>query len=330
MEKWLSKSEEEKQKIFNEAALQLGIHNHNVEKDWWVVQTLRLVFQMEVGAHLVFKGGTSLSKSWGVINRFSEDVDLAIDRKFLGFEGDLNKNQRTKLRKASSSFIIENFVPDLQSAFKNAGFKGVKVSAVPTTESDQDPKLVEIYYPAVFDYPHYIKPRILLEIGCRSLMEPFSMRTIRSFLDQSFPKAPFVLPEFMVPSVNMERTFLEKIFLLHEEFQKSQSRSERMSRHLYDLFKLSEKIDVGSVLQNKELYQTIVAHRKQFTKIAGIDYDKHSPEFIEFLPSGELLNAYKKDYTYMIEHMINEEAPNFTILIAQLEKINKALNAIKF
>jgi hypothetical protein len=287
----------------------LGIHNHNVEKDWWLVQTLHLVFQMEVGAHLVFKGGTSLSKSWGVINRFSEDVDLAIDRKFLGFEGDLNKNQRTKLRKASSTFIIEKFVPNLQSAFKNAGFKGVKVLAVPTNESDQDPKLVEIYYPAVFDYPHYIKPRILLEIGCRSLIEPYTMKGIQSFLDKCFPKAPFVL--------------------LHEEFQKSHPRSERMSRHLYDLFKLSENIDLSSVLQNKELYQTIVAHRKQFTKMAGIDYDKHSPEFINFLPKQKMKDAYKKDYTSMIEHMINEDAPSFAKLFAELEKINEMLNSIK-
>lgn len=72
-----------------------------VEKDWWVVQTLALIFEMEVGKSLVFKGGTSLTKAWGLIQRFSEDVDLAIDRDFLGFTGDLSKSQRTKIKSTS-------------------------------------------------------------------------------------------------------------------------------------------------------------------------------------------------------------------------------------
>ena len=80
-----------------------------IEKDWWVVQTLRLIFEMDCADSLVFKGGTSLSKAWGLINRFSEDIDLALDRKFLGFEGDLSNQQIKKLRKASFAYITDKF-----------------------------------------------------------------------------------------------------------------------------------------------------------------------------------------------------------------------------
>ncbi|MCC5927870.1 MAG: nucleotidyl transferase AbiEii/AbiGii toxin family protein [Cyclobacteriaceae bacterium] len=89
----------EKAAIFTEIATQKGIKPFAVEKDWWVSRTIEIIFKMPIAEHLVFKGGTSLSKAWKLINRFSEDIDLAIDKKYFGFSDDLGKNQRDKLRK---------------------------------------------------------------------------------------------------------------------------------------------------------------------------------------------------------------------------------------
>jgi predicted nucleotidyltransferase component of viral defense system len=80
-----------------------------IEKDWWVVQTLRLITQMDIAQHTVFKGGTSLSKAWGLIDRFSEDIDLAINREFFGFSGDISRTQVGKLKDASSKYISNDF-----------------------------------------------------------------------------------------------------------------------------------------------------------------------------------------------------------------------------
>src|SRR5690606_8359025 len=98
-----------------------GIPAYAVEKDWWVTETLRIIFGMEVAKQLVFKGGTSLSKAWQLIERFSEDIDLAIDRSFFGYAGDLSKGQRTRLRKETSTYITNVFYPELAKKFKEKG-----------------------------------------------------------------------------------------------------------------------------------------------------------------------------------------------------------------
>ena len=81
-----------------------------VEKDWWVTVILKALFQTSCSESLIFKGGTSLSKGWNLIERFSEDIDLAIDRRFFGIEK-TNKSQRDKLRKLSRKYIIEVLIP---------------------------------------------------------------------------------------------------------------------------------------------------------------------------------------------------------------------------
>lgn len=114
--------EKERAEIIQQTAVQTGLPAYAVEKDWWVTEILRVVFEMEAGKHLVFKGGTSLSKAWKAIERFSEDIDLAIDRDFLGFEGELSKSERTKLRKAAKLYIYENFSPELEAGLANLGY----------------------------------------------------------------------------------------------------------------------------------------------------------------------------------------------------------------
>jgi predicted nucleotidyltransferase component of viral defense system len=331
MRRWYEMSDGSKEIGYRVVADKLGLPINAVEKDWWVVQTLKLTFETEIGSHLVFKGGTSLSKSWGVINRFSEDIDLAANRAFFGFDGELNGSQRTKLRKASADYLIKKFKPELEKKFNEQGMNDVKIHIEPTKESDQDPKIIEIHYPSVTPKNDYIRPRVLLEIGCRSLIEPFTQRNVISLLDEHIGEGPFTFVQeaISIPSVNTERTFLEKIFLLHEEFQKPQIKGERKSRHLYDLYKLLELENCKKSILNKQLYQTIVAHRQRYTKISGVDYDKHQPAFIRFLPTEQLMEEYRKDYNTMLEQMIHEENPvSFDQIIKRLTSFNEELNRV--
>jgi len=314
--------------ILQEISNKKGLAPFAVEKDWWVAQTLATIFDMKVGEHLVFKGGTSLSKAWDLIDRFSEDVDLAIDRQFLGFEGDLTKKQITALRKAANSYISETFFIELQNEFIKKGFQGLKWEIIKTTESDQDPLIINLYYPNSIDTPGYIQPRVQIEIGCRSLIEPFSTQKIASLIDIEFPDTIFSQPASLIPTVNPERTFLEKIFLLHEEFSKPKEkiRVERLSRHLYDVYQLSLTPFAEIALSDKELYQTIVKHRFKFTKVGDIDYNLHQPQTINFIPSIDIIEAWKVDYKTMQEQMIYGDSPSFETIISKLSELKTKLN----
>lgn len=207
----------EKVAIFTEIATQKGMKPFAVEKDWWVSRTLEIIFQMPIAAHLVFKGGTSLSKAWKLINRFSEDIDLAIDASFFGFKGELGKNQRDKLRKAAGAYTTGTFFEDLKQAFETKGFMELDFIVIEAKDSDQDPRVLEIYYPNVIKPDsEYLLPRVQIEISCRSLREPFSVQRFGALVDEYYAGKEFADSLFEVPTVNAERTFLEKLFLLHE------------------------------------------------------------------------------------------------------------------
>jgi hypothetical protein len=278
---------------------------------------------MSCASDLVFKGGTSLSKAWGLIERFSEDVDLALDRKYLGFVKPMTGSQVVKLRRASHQFISTIFFEELKLKFKEAGFEGVKIQLAEVTDIDQDPIIIEIYYPTVSNPSAYLQPRVLLEIGSRSLMEPCTERTFASLVGENHPSKKFADAAITIPVVNPERTFLEKIFLLHEEFQKQidKIRVDRLSRHLYDLEKLMVTEFADKALNDKELYQHIVDHRKTLTAIRGIDYANHAPAKIKIIPPAEILSAWKKDYEIMQENMIYGKSLSFDKLMEQIASL---------
>lgn len=321
-----------KKRIYSDAGERINLPAYAVEKDWWVVQTLAILFEMEIGKHLVFKGGTSLSKAWGLIERFSEDIDLAVDRSFFGFEGDLGKSKRTKLRKTANSYIVEELHPELTKGFKDKGLTGVKIKLEEIVSSDQDPIIINVYYPNIIETPGYIQPRVQIEIGCRSLREPFENRPILSLLDETFSEAEFSQKHVQIPSVLPERTFLEKVFLLHEEFQrpKEKIRIDRLSRHLYDIYQISKKEYADKAFENKELYETIVKHRQSFTRLGGVDYNLHQPLTIDFIPPTELLSAWEEDYKTMQEQMIHGASPKFSKLIDSLQELKTMINSLSW
>lgn len=330
MNKFFNIEKETKRQIIQQAAEQLGMAPFAVEKDWWVVQTLAIIFEMEVGKHLVFKGGTSLSKGWGLIERFSEDIDFAIDRSYLGFEGTLGKEQRTKLRKEAHRFITHEFYTSLKDGFVARGLQ-VNITVETASSSDQDPTLVYIEYPNVIEIPGYILPRVQVEIGCRSLMEPYETTSFASLVDTVFSDTFFSQDKIQIPTVIPERTLLEKLFLLHEEFHKPNAkvRVDRLSRHLYDVYQLL-KAGIGiRVLADEHLYETIVNHRYAFSKIQGVDYNLHHPEFLNPIPPVAFEVAWKKDYATMQEQMIYGIAPSYEDIINNINTFLTELKALK-
>ena len=327
---WINTTEETKRKAYFQIAENLGMTAFAVEKDWWVVQTLSSCFETSVAGHLVFKGGTSLSKAWNVLRRFSEDIDLAINREFFGFTGDLSKNKRDKLRKQSGSYVAHTFFPELKARFLEKGFRQLNIELVEEIESDKDRK-INVYYPNVIPSPGYLQPRVQIEITSRSLREPFTVRSFSSLIDEAYPEAAFTQFPIKIPSVNPERTFLEKIFLLHEEFQRPQGkiRVERLSRHLYDVAILSKTKFGDKGLTDKVLYETIVEHRHKFTRIGGINYNFHNPRYIKIIPNPNIIDAWRKDYKTMIEQMIwGENPPSFDNIIVELEILQTRINSL--
>jgi predicted nucleotidyltransferase component of viral defense system len=331
LQEWFQLPDETKIRLFTETSRQIGLPSSSAaEKDWWVVHTLSVIFSMDCANALIFKGGTSLSKGWNVIHRFSEDIDLALDREFLGFSGELTKGEIRKLRRKSFQFISEVFTEELKNKFVELGFKDLTVKPREVENHDQDPLIIEIYYNKLTETDTYLKPGVLVEVGSRSLKEPFTQRTFGTFISEIYTNNPFTDKPITIPIVNPERTFLEKIFLLHEEFQKpfGKIRVERLSRHLYDIEKLCQTEYAEIALQDRELYNTIVRHRSKFTAISGIDYAKHNPENIKFIPPDSIIKMWKADYEEMKGSMIYDNPLDFDQLINRLTELQKRINAI--
>lgn len=331
MIKWLTIPEETQKNAYEQIAEKTGMSPFAVEKDWWVVQTLSIIFEMEVRQHLVFKGGTSLSKAWRLVDRFSEDIDLALDREFLGFNDALSKKQRTALRKAASIYTSSSFLSELQARFSEKEINGVTFHLLEAKDSDQDPRIIEIYYPNVIPTPGYLEPRVQIEVGCRSLKEPYSVQSFGSLIDEHYPGREFSQPFIPIPTVNPERTFLEKIFLLHEEFQRppEKIRVDRLSRHLYDIVKLSKSEFAKKALSDPLLYATIVEHRYKFNRVGGVNYNLHQPQSINPIPTEEYIEAWKADYQTMIEQMIYEvNPPTFDDIIDVLTALKNSINSL--
>jgi hypothetical protein len=170
----------------------------------------------------------------------------------------------------------------------------------------------------------------LIEVGARSLMEPLENKAIISMVSEGFRELPFAETEITIPVVSPKRTFLEKIFLLHEEFQKDNKfiRLERMSRHLYDLEKLMDTTHGTEALEDIELYDTIVAHRKNFNTIRGIDYANHTPISINIVPPKETIKDWEKDYKTMQESMFYGSTINFDKLMERITELNTRINTM--
>ncbi len=296
------------------------------EKDWWVSHVIKAVFELRCADALTFKGGTSLSKAWGITERFSEDVDISIDKSFFGLSGDTH-SARDRIRKLSRKYIHDEVMGELSSILYVLGAWQAEMVFKTRDDSDADPTVLLIPYHSVLPVHPYIKEVVKVEFSCRNPREPREPRQIVPFAAELSPMIDF--PETVVPTVTPARTFLEKVFLLHEEFQKDHPRHRRMSRHLYDLYRLDQAGYADKAMADPDLYHTLVEHRKVFNAIRGIDYSNHTPDKLDILPSGDQLPLWEADYQVMQDQYIYGDVPSFGELMKALTGVQDRLHGMK-
>ena len=335
MSSWQNHSIDERISMIQSVAQDHNIEDNAIEKDWWVTVVLKALFNTSCGKWLLFKGGTSLSKGWNLINRFSEDIDISIGRNFFGdvlnlpFAKCENNNQVKKLRKASRDYIHGTLSAELDAELLKMGVKGYTIMNEMVTgepprpiDHDSDPTIIFVNYESILPSSmRLIDARVKIEISCLSMSEPYEQCEIRSLVFDKFPEED----DEMAASINTvtpSRTFLEKALLLSEELQKEEPRSLRMSRHLYDLDRLMDTEFGQKALNDGKLYKAIVEHRRRFYHLGYVDYDKDYPAKIDFIPQNKVMNAYRLDYeSNMVDGYIYGEAKSFDELMKRMEKL---------
>jgi predicted nucleotidyltransferase component of viral defense system len=329
---WFELAIEDRRLLVQQASTVSGINAKALEKDLWVTLVLLAVFKTTCASSLHFKGGTSLSKAWQVIDRFSEDIDLSIDRSFYGFAEELSFTQIRKLKRISSEFVSTAFKADLENTLLEMGVPRqvftVQATPIPPTRKDTvDPQELVIAYVSILENVDYLPNTIKVELSARAIKDASHLREVNSLLENALPQVEVLANRFEVSAMAPQITLLEKVFLLHEEFTKhpAEMRHLRMSRHLYDLYRLSESKFAESALQDIPLFERIVAHRKHYIRQAGIDYTHHGRQSLSCIPPDHLLDHYRGDYEKMTQNMIYGKAPAFTELISRLKMLQDSL-----
>jgi predicted nucleotidyltransferase component of viral defense system len=312
----------------------------SVEKDLWVCWTLRELFALPgVGGHLTFKGGTSLSKAWKLIRRFSEDIDLIVDKEALGFGGDAapdkapsNKQRKARLEAlmaAGRLWVQGTLQPAL--AIRIAAALGNDAACKLEVDPDMpDGQCLLLHYPSAFENEAgYIKPVVKIELGARSDDWPNSECPIQPYLAERFPQ---LMPEgpFPVRVLAAERTFWEKACLLHEETFRphDKPRKLRMARHYYDLWCLLTAGVGERALADNPLFRRVAEHREIFFRYAWVDYSTHKPGAFRLVPPADHLPAWKSDYEAMLGPMFFGEVPDFDEIMEAVSEFEKTFNAM--
>lgn len=313
--------------LYTQVGNMLGLNPISVEKDLWVTALLQVLFSLPYAEYMVFKGGSSLSKVWNLIKRFSEDIDIAVDRKLFGIEGDISKKQLKKLRKESSLFVKEKLVFDLKAKLEEFGI--AEFCAVePQADGEGDgtypePRKIFIHYESAFNdnLQPYVASSVMLEVGARSLMEPTSKEKINSIIECNSPVITS-LADCDIFTAMPQKTFLEKVFLLHELFSTDGCASaNRKSRHLYDLESMMDEPFALSAIQDEELWDNIRRHRSVFTPIKGVVYDAPIRDNLQLVPPSQYFNVWKEDYKVMQEQMVYGFSLSFENLVSRMKEL---------
>ena len=319
----------DRQALFNETGATLGLANAIVEKDFWVCWILKRLFewQTEAKSTLVFKGGTSLSKAFGVIRRFSEDIDLSFDRKDLGYTGERDPQYEALSGKAAGK-LIDALAEDVERHIAKTLLPALRRAAVAHLgEGDahgwkieidpRDPHSVNFSYPkalAPSDYTDipYIAPNVKLEFGARGDPWPTEERRIQPFAADEFP-AFFQEPSCTVTTLSARRTFWEKVTALHAEHHRpiSSPTPLNFSRHYYDVAMLAETDEGQAALADLALLKKVAEHKAVFYRSAWAAYGTAKPGTLKLVPPETRLKDLSADYRAMAPMMFDASPPAF-------------------
>lgn len=337
-------SPEDRAALFNETAARRGLASGIIEKDFWVCWTLKRLFALgdDAGLAPVFKGGTSLSKVYGVIRRFSEDIDLSFDRRSLGYIGVRDPEGAPSTKQANR--LIENLVADVRRHIAETLLP--RLAAAIATElgtpgtwdlalDPRDAQTVIFRYPpslAAHDYASlsYIRPVVQLELGARGDTWPAERRVITPYAAEEFPDFFKAASSCDVTVLAVERTFWEKATILHAEFHRPSDKPgvERISRHYYDLALLSESEHGASALRQLDLLESVARHKARFFPAAWARYNLAKPGSLRLVPPPERLPALVADYGKMAPMIFDTPPPPFSYLMERLTGLEARVNAM--
>jgi len=337
---FLAISEERRRLVCTEAGALLKLFEIAVEKDFWVCWTLRKLFELpEWGEHLTFKGGTSLSKCWNLIEPFSEDIDIVIDRDALGFGGDdapesapskKQMNKRLKaLREACQKCISDRITPALIDVISQDLPSTLEWSLEPDPDDPDGQTLLLIYPTAFLEQAAYLRRAVKIEMGARSDTDPAESVVIKPFISDAFPDL-LSGPGTDVRAVIPRRTFWEKAMLLHEETfrpEANRRRRDAMARHYYDLYRLIQAGIGNESAQDMELFQRIAAHRQIFFCYTWFDYSTLNPGHLRLVPAEADRSAWQADYENMRQEMFYGHVPTFEEILAVVGEFQIRLNS---
>lgn len=339
----------ERAELFREAAgRRSGMTPEMVEKDFWVCWTLLRLFALKEGpASLIFKGGTSLSKVYGVIERFSEDIDLSLNRNDLGFTGERDpanapsgkkaKKLLEELVAACRDAIRDRLLPAIQADFATIlGSVGEETPTWSVMIDAEDPQSLNFVYPpgvrrSGARLPAYLRPFVLLELGARSDAWPAEDHTIEPYAAQLLPGA-FGEKECRVHVLAAERTFWEKATLLHAEYHRplDKGAAEQLSRHYYDLVQLHGSSAGKRALGQMDLLEAVVKHKRLFFSSGWANYETAKPGTFRLVPPPARQTALKADYQQMREEMIFGAAPEWDDVLERLRALETEINSQAF
>jgi hypothetical protein len=296
-----------------------------IEKDFWVCWVLgRLFGSPQMARKILFKGGTSLSKVFGLIERFSEDIDLILDWKEVTREdprADRSVSRQDvfnkELLRRAHVYLRETFLPEVRLLVE-----GVCEAAI-----EENPEVVKIKYPTAFP-SDYLRAEIQLEVGPLAAWVPNAEYEIRSYAAEALPSA-FRQPTCRVRAIKAERTFWEKITILHHEAHRpvDSPQPAGYSRHYYDVCRMAPTRVKTDALADLDLLRAVVAFKDKFYHRGWARYDLAKPGTIKLVPPEHVMKAVATDYEGM-RLMIFGERLDFRDIVEQLRALESEINAL--
>jgi hypothetical protein len=329
-------SREDLRDAFTIVADRKGILPLVVEKDFWITWCLNKLFSLPLSVGMVFKGGTSLSKGYNLINRLSEDCDITLSRASLGFEGNKDplaassRKKRDKLldelKKVCGDFVGSNLKIALQASMQQE-LKEEKWALEP----EEDPQSLRFHYPQTlieknYSDQDYIRKSILLEFGVRGDIYPTEEVRLKSFVAEELDAFEEDSPP--ITCLSPLRTFWEKATLLHAEHYRPLEKATplRLSRHYYDISRLFKAGFADKAMRNRELLQDVIKNKSLLFPSAWANYPLIDTQGIKLLPPPERLPDLKNDYNQTKETMLyGPNKPSFEDLLADMTTLEERL-----
>ena len=322
---------EEREILFRNTAAKCGLSEGIVEKDFWVCWTLDYLFHGSPWAkHLAFKGGTSLSKCFDLIHRFSEDIDLILDWRLLESASndpwaERSKNQQDKLNKALNAetevFLWDQFVPRVTEDFAQLLTEDFSLCV-----DEDDPQTVNFTYPKLFSETS-ILPMVRLEIGALAAWTPTAQEQVTSYAAQTYSRV-FQNPTTTILTVLPERTFWEKVTILHKEAFRTNGRfPARYSRHYYDLYCMGKSPVKAAAYADLELLARVVQFKDRFYPAGNAHYDLAKPGTMRLLPPEDCMDVLREDYAHM-QGMLFGTIPTFEDIMQCIQAMETEINLL--